>query len=223
VTVATDIETAKLVHAGSIESMTFSGDDVLAFTERKDAILIGSGLTDDEASYARIRELVATIELPLVIDASALNAFTVRASELNPRHLPRVITPHPGELARILGTTAKDVNAHRIDAARDAARATGCIVVLKGFQSLIADPDGHVHVNPTGNPGMATGGMGDVLGGMIAALLARGIDPFDAAIAAVYIHGFAGDMLKDEMGDIGLAALDLAERIPFAIKRLRES
>ena len=203
--------------------MTFSGDDVLEFIARKDAALIGPGLADEETSYTRIRELIAAIELPLVIDASALNAFAGRANELNPSHRPRVITPHPGELARILGTTANDINAHRIDAARDAARATSCIVVLKGFQSLIAEPDGHVNVNPTGNPGMATGGMGDVLGGMIAALLARRIDPFDAAVAAVYLHGFAGDMLKDEMGDIGLAALDLAERIPFAIKRLRET
>jgi hydroxyethylthiazole kinase-like uncharacterized protein yjeF len=223
VSVATDSETAKLVNAGSIESMTFSGDDVAAFINSKDAVLIGPGLADDEDSYARIRQLVANIELPLVIDASALNAFAGRTDELNPERGPRVITPHPGELARILETTAMDINAHRIDAAREAARAIGCIVVLKGFQTLIAEPDGHVNVNPTGNPGMATGGMGDVLGGMIAALLARGIDPFEAAIAAVYLHGFAGDMLKDEMGDIGLAALDLAERIPFAIKRLRET
>src|SRR5436309_7479282 len=221
VTVATDSKTAKLVNAGSIESMTFSGDDVLEFIARKDAALIGPGLADEETSYTRIRELIAAIELPLVIDASALNAFAGRANELNPSHRPRVITPHPGELARIVGTTAKEINAHRIDAARDAARATGCIVVLKGFQTLIAEPDGHVNVNPTGNPGMASGGMGDVLGGMIAAFLARGIDPLDAAIAAVYLHGFAGDLLKDGMGDIGLAALDLAERIPFAIKRLR--
>ena len=104
--------------------------------------------------------------------------------------------------------------------AREAARDCNCVVVLKGHQTLIADPEGHVNVNPTGNPGMATGGMGDVLGGMIAAFLARGVDPFDAACAAVYLHGFAGDLLKDEMGDTGLAALDLAERIPIAIKRL---
>ncbi len=222
VTVATDAETAKLVNAGSIESMTFSGDDVIAFTVGKDAILIGPGLSDDEAGYARVRELVDAIALPLVIDASALNAFTSRANELNPSRRPRVLTPHPGELARLLGTTAKEINAHRIDIAREAAHITGCVVVLKGFQSLIAEPDGHVNVNPTGNPGMATGGMGDVLGGMIAALLARGIDPFNAATAAVYLHGSAGDMLKDEMGDTGLAANDLAERIPLAIKRLRE-
>jgi hydroxyethylthiazole kinase-like uncharacterized protein yjeF len=221
VNVATDAETAKLVHAGSIESMTFSGDDVAGFVSGKDAALIGPGLADDEGSYARIRLLAAAIELPLVIDASALNAFALRANEINPDRRPRILTPHPGELARLLGTTAKNINANRIDAAREAARATGCVVVLKGFQTLIAEPDGHVNVNPTGNPGMASGGMGDVLGGMIAALLARGIDVFDAAIAAVYLHGFTGDMLKEEMGDIGLTAADLAERIPMAIKRLR--
>jgi NAD(P)H-hydrate epimerase len=222
VTVATDSETAKLVNAGSIESMTYSGDDVLAFIEKKDAVLIGPGLADDDASYARIRQLVAAIDRPLVIDASALNAFESRAGEINPSQRPRVLTPHPGELARLLNTTSKEINAHRIDAAREAARLLRCVVVLKGFQSLIAEPGGHINVNPTGNPGMASGGMGDVLGGMIAALLARGVDPFDAAISAVYLHGFTGDMLKEEMGDTGLTAGDLAERIPLAIKRLRE-
>ena len=93
--------------------------------------------------------------------------------------------------------------------------------MLKGHQTLIADSDGRVNVNPTGNPGMATGGMGDVLGGIIAALLARGADPFEAACAGVYLHGFAGDLLKDEQGDIGLAALDLAGKLPVAMKRLR--
>jgi NAD(P)H-hydrate epimerase len=223
VTVATDKETAKLVNAGSIESMTFSGDDVIAFVKDKDAVLIGPGLPDDKAGYTRVRGLVAAIERPLVIDASALNAFESRASDINPSQRPRVLTPHPGELARLLDRTSEEINAHRIDVAREAARITGCVVVLKGFQSLIAEPGGHVNVNPTGNPGMATGGMGDVLGGMIAALLARGIDPFNAAIAAVYVHGFTGDMLKEEMGDTGLAAGDLAERIPLAIKRLRET
>src|ERR1019366_1619922 len=147
VTVATDAETARLVNAGSIESMTYSGDDVIAFANGKDAVLIGPGLPDDKASYARVLGLVAAIERPLVVDASALNAFASRASEINPSRRPRVLTPHPGELARLLGTTASEVNAHRIDVAREAARLTGCVVVLKGFQSLIAEPDGHVNVN----------------------------------------------------------------------------
>src|SRR5258708_27828383 len=124
-------------------------------------------------------------------------------------------------MARLLARETSAVNANRVEVAREAARVCNCIVVLKGHKTLIADPEGHVNVNPTGTPGMASGGMGDVLGGMIAALLARGLDPFDAAMTAIYLHGFAGDMLKDEMGDTGLAALDLVERLPAAITKLR--
>src|SRR6185436_4948967 len=154
VTVMTDEETAKLVHAGSIESMTDSGaaaasaaggrerPPLHAFLEHKTAALIGPGLPDNEGSYATVRDLVAAIELPLIIDASALNAFASRANEINPRGLPRVITPHPGELARILGTDTKSIGADRIGAAREAARACNCVVVLKGHQTLVAEPDG---------------------------------------------------------------------------------
>jgi NAD(P)H-hydrate epimerase len=218
VEVITDRETAAQVHAHSIESVTESENPTRLM---KDVLLVGPGLRDDDASYEHVRSLNERVTIPVVIDASGLNAFAGRAAEINPHGRVRVITPHPGELARLLGSTAKEINARRIDVAREAARVCNCVVVLKGFQTLIAAPDGHVNVNPTGNPGMASGGMGDVLGGMIAALLARAVDPFDAAVAAVYLHGFAGDLLKEEMGDIGLAALDLAERIPFAIKRLR--
>jgi len=218
VTIVTDV--GPEVHAHSIESMTTTDESALA---SKDAVLVGPGLRDDEASYAHVRELVAKIEQPLVIDASALNAFASRASEINPHSRPRVITPHHGELARLLGDRdAKAINANRIDAAREAARIANCVVVLKGHQTLIADRDGHVNVNPTGNPGMASGGMGDVLGGIIVALLARGTDPFDAACAGVYLHGFAGDLLKEEKGDTGLAANDLAEKLPIAITKLRQ-
>jgi NAD(P)H-hydrate epimerase len=218
VTVITDRVTAPVVHAHSMESMTSLDETAI---DGKDAVLIGPGLRDDDDSYARIRTLVARIESPLVIDASGLNAFRGRAAEINPHGRPRVITPHPGELARLTGGDAKTINAARIDAVRDAARAAHCIVVLKGHQTLIADPNGYVRVNPTGNPGMATGGMGDVLGGIIAALMARGADPFDAACAGVYLHGFAGDLLREEMGDTGMAANDLAEKLPYAIKQLQ--
>jgi hydroxyethylthiazole kinase-like uncharacterized protein yjeF len=227
VTVATDPEAANLVNAGSIESMTFpieltqSLPEVTRFLRGKDAVLVGPGLRDDEESYAFVRDLMRGIESPVVIDASGLNAFAGRAKEINPQGRPRIITPHPGEMARLLGIETREVVARRIDTARQAAKLCNCIAVLKGHQTLIADPEGHVNVNPTGNPGMATGGMGDVLGGMMAAFLARGVDPFEAACAAVYLHGFTGDLLKEEMGDIGLAALDLAERIPMAIQRLR--
>jgi len=220
VTIMTDADTARIVHAASIESMTSPIADLTEFLKGKTAVLIGPGLPDNDRAYGWVRNTVASIELPMVIDASALNAFAGRAAEINPDHRPRVITPHPGELSRLTGRETKDINANRLDAARDAARATQSIVVLKGHQTLIADPDGRVNVNPTGNPGMASGGMGDVLGGIIAALLARDVDPFDAACAGVYIHGFAGDMLRDDMGDAGLAAMDLADKLPLAIKRL---
>lgn len=224
VSVMTDAGTAPLVHAGSIESMTYSGSDLQEFLSNKTAVLIGPGLADDERAWKHTRSLVNAIELPLVIDASALNAFASRATDLNPRTQPRILTPHPGELARLLGgTTAAAINADRISAAREAARITRCVVVLKGYQTLIAEPAGSVFVNPTGNPGMASGGMGDVLSGMIAALLARGADPLDAACAAVYLHGLAGDIAKEQLGDTGLAAMDVADRIPAAIQRNRGS
>jgi ADP-dependent NAD(P)H-hydrate dehydratase / NAD(P)H-hydrate epimerase len=228
VSVVTDPQVSPLVNSGSIESMTFpialeakSLPAILDFIRGKEAALVGPGLRDDEDSYAFVRDLVSAIELPLVIDASGLNAFAGRAADLNPKARPRVITPHPGELARLVGGDAKKINASRIDAAREAAKRSNCVVVLKGYQTLIADPEGNVNVNPTGNPGMASGGMGDVLGGMIAALLARGIDPYGAACAGVYVHGLAGDLVKEDLGDTGMAAGDLAERIPLAIQRLR--
>jgi hydroxyethylthiazole kinase-like uncharacterized protein yjeF len=218
VTLITDDETAAQIHAHSIESMTTSDVDAL---KTKDAVLIGPGLPDNDEAYTDVRSLVATIKQPLVIDASGLNAFAGHIDELNPSVGPRVLTPHPGELARLIGGDAKSINANRLESAREAARRTKCVVVLKGHQTLIADPEGHVNVNPTGNPGMASGGMGDVLGGIIAALLARGIDAFDAACAAVYLHGLAGDMLREEKGDTGLTANDLAEKLPLAIQRLQ--
>lgn len=221
VTVMTDEETAKLIHIASAETMTYSGSDLQRFLHGKSAALLGPGLPDDDGAYENARAIASGIELPLVIDASALNAFASRTESINPRGLPRVITPHPGELARLLHADTKDINGDRIGSAREAARLFNCVVILKGYQTLIAEPDGHVYVNPTGNPGMATGGMGDVLAGMIAAFLAREVDPVDAACAAVYLHGLAGDMLAEEMGDTGLLAMDLTDRIPHAIRRVR--
>ncbi len=223
VTVVTDRDAAVAINAASIESMTLPLDlvaslpEVLQFVGSKSAVVIGPGLGDNEESYAFVRELVRSIDRPLVLDASGLNAFAGRARDINPKSRPTIITPHPGEMARLLGKPAGD----RIETAREAARLTNSIVVLKGHQTLIADPEGHVNVNPTGNPGMASGGMGDVLGGMIGALLARGVEAFDAATTAVYLHGYAGDLVKEEMGDTGMAAMDVANRIPMAIQRLR--
>jgi hydroxyethylthiazole kinase-like uncharacterized protein yjeF len=227
-TAVTDPETAKIISSVSVESMTFPIEHeahqvrrIADFVGSKSSAVLGPGLPDVDSSYDFVRDLADWIEIPLVIDASGLNAFVSRLGKINPSGRPRVITPHPGELGRLLGRTSDDVNRDRIGAAREAARLANCVVVLKGHLTLIADAGGHVAVNPTGNPGMATGGTGDVLSGLVAAFLARGIDPFNAACAAVYLHGAAGDILKDQSCDIGLAALELANAIPRAIAALR--
>lgn len=228
VSVVTDPATANVIDAATLESMTFHADmsakglaGIVRFIESKDSALVGPGLPDDESSYERIRDLVSKIEIPTVLDATAINAFAGRPAEVNPNGRPMVLTPHPGELARLSGLTTGEIVDDRVRAASDAASTTGCVVVLKGHQTLVATPDGIVTVNPTGNPGMATGGMGDVLGGMIAALLARRADPFEAARAGVFLHGLAGDMVREEKSDIGISANDVAEMIPRAIARLR--
>jgi hydroxyethylthiazole kinase-like uncharacterized protein yjeF len=228
VTVATDPDTAAIISGASAESMTHPIErstarvgEVLEFVGARDVALVGPGLPDDDESHAFARALVAGIEIPLVIDASGLNAFEGRASEINPDGRPRIITPHPGELGRLLGRSAGEINADRIGAAREAAALCNCVVVLKGHRTLVADRGGEVSVNPTGNPGMATGGMGDVLGGLVAALLGQGAEPFDAARAGVYLHGLAADLLVSESSDIGLAALDVANAIPRAIAAVR--
>jgi NAD(P)H-hydrate epimerase len=228
VTVLTDVATANLVDAASAESMTYpifrtlgGVDRVLATLESKDAAVIGPGLPDDEEGYAFVRALLARIEIPAVIDASALNAFSGGIEKLAREGSARILTPHPGELARLLGSSVDEILGDRVAAARGAAARSKSVVVLKGNQTLVATPDGEVRVNPTGNAGMASGGMGDVLSGMIGALLAQQTDPAEAAAAAVWLHGFTGDLLAEESADIGLAARDLAESIPRAIANLR--
>lgn len=228
VTVISDPDSAAIIDVVSVESMskTFAmgpaeAERIAGILGDRDAVLVGPGLRDDEAGYELVRGLLDRVSVPLVLDASGLNAFAGRPEALQGGGL-RVLTPHPGELGRLLGRTAKEINGDRLEAAREAAGRCGSIVVLKGHQTVIADPDGRVAVNPTGNAGMASGGMGDVLAGMIVALLARSDDPFGAACAAVYLHGLAGDLLRDEGSDVGLRAIDLAETLPRAVAVLRE-
>jgi ADP-dependent NAD(P)H-hydrate dehydratase / NAD(P)H-hydrate epimerase len=225
VTVLTDAETARLVDTASVETMTVSiSADAAAVAKRLDrfdAVVLGPGLPDDEESYAFVRRLVPLIERPLLVDASGLNAFAGKAEELRSDSGARVITPHPGELGRLLGIETAEVNRRRFEIAAEAARRSGCVVVLKGHLTVVADPDGHIAVNPTGNAGMASGGMGDVLSGLLGALLARNSDPFEASRAGVYLHGLAGDILRDETSDIGLAAMDVAETLPLAVRMVR--
>ena len=200
------------------------GDDAvaaaLAAAEGKSFLAIGPGLGTAGKTPAAVRELVMQARSPVVLDADGLNCFAGLVEELSERREETILTPHPGELGRLMGVSTDAVLADRVAAVRRASQAAGAVVVLKGHLSLIADPLGGVYVNPTGNPGMATGGSGDVLTGMIAGFGAQGHEPLSAARLGVFLHGLAGDLAAGKVGETGLTAGDLAERVPEAIERL---
>jgi len=192
-------------------------EPIARWMERADAMLLGSGLSRDAESGALARALVAARTRPMVLDADGLNAFEGSPAFDAPSGAPLVLTPHLGEMGRLTGEKPAALEAQRIDAARSSAARWKVVVVLKGAPTVTAGPDGRATVNPTGNPGLATAGTGDVLAGMIAALLAQRLDPYDAARAAVYVHGLAGDRVAGEKGPLGLDASDVLEAVPAAI------
>jgi NAD(P)H-hydrate epimerase len=157
----------------------------------------------------------------LVLDADALNTLAGRADALAEAAGPLVITPHPGELARLTGSATPAIQADRLAAARAAAARFRCVVVLKGARTIVAVPGGEAFIVPTGNPGMASGGMGDVLTGMIASFMGQGMPPDAAAWSGAYLHGLAADLIAAERGVVGMLATDVAHRLPVAIARVR--
>ncbi len=186
-----------------------------------DVIAIGPGLGTAVSTRAFTRALVDRATLPLVIDADGLNAFAGEAADLVGREgRPVIITPHPGEMARLLGITTEAVQANRLEVSRRFASEHQVYVVLKGHRTVIATPDGTVFINPTGNPGMATGGTGDVLTGMVAAILAQSLDAEAACKLAVYLHGLAGDLAAADEGEIAMTAGDLADHLGDALLEL---
>ncbi len=191
-------------------------DEVLA---QAGSLAVGPGMTTDERTAGWIRELVRSSEVPVVLDADGLNAFAGRAEDLADRKAELILTPHAGEFARVAGLSTGEVAADRVRHVRELAARTSATVLLKGSRTLIASPDGAVRINPTGGPFLATGGTGDVLTGMIAALLARGCSPLDAGSAAAFVHGVAGGLAGQERGE-GATASDVLERVPRAMREV---
>jgi hydroxyethylthiazole kinase-like uncharacterized protein yjeF len=188
--------------------------------DRFDAVAIGPGLSTEEGTPAFVRRLVRESPAPLVIDADAINAFAGRAGVLADRVAESVITPHAGEFARLFGMPPSEIVEDRIGLARKSAVETRSVVVLKGPRTLIALPNGEVRVNPTGSPTLATGGTGDVLTGAMATYLARGLPPADAATAAVYLHGLAGEIAGETFGE-GAVSGEVVAALPQAARRVR--
>jgi len=184
------------------------------FLEGKSAVALGPGLGTHPETQEAVRELVRHCPLPMVVDADGINALAGRLVVLGEAAGPRILTPHPGEMAHLLGKTSKEVQSRRLDTAREVASAHKVWVVLKGAQTLVADPDGRVSLNPTGNPVLASGGTGDVLTGLIGGFLAQGLAPWDAARLGVYLHGLAADFLSAVIGPRGHLAGDLLNAFP---------
>ncbi|HEY6931530.1 MAG TPA: NAD(P)H-hydrate dehydratase [Thermoanaerobaculia bacterium] len=184
-----------------------------------DAAAVGPGLGASSDVEALLEKLIHT-KLPLVCDADALNAFAGDPARFGRRSGPIVLTPHPGEAGRLLGSSSREVQGDRLGSATSLARRSRAVVLLKGSGTLIATPRGRVTVNPTGTPLMSTAGAGDVLTGALGAFLASGLPAESAAIAAAYLHGAAGDILTGRLGDAGLLASELADAIPSARKKL---
>jgi len=189
---------------------------ILKLAAECDVLAIGPGLGREEETAEAVRETVKNACCPLVLDADGINALAGHTAILQQSKALVILTPHPGELSRLTGLTVEAINSDRLTAAREAAESWGSIVVLKGPGTVVAFPDGEVYINTSGNAGMATGGTGDVLTGIIAAFIAQGLSSHEAAVAGVYIHGIAGDVAA-RRGQIGMSAGDLLQAIPAAI------
>jgi NAD(P)H-hydrate epimerase len=217
----TEAMTAPVGVAGARELGVDAADELVALARDRDVVALGPGLGTSDSTCRLVRTLCETVEAPLVIDADGLNALGRELGVLKGRRGPTVLTPHPGEAARLLGSSAKEINADRVGAARTLASGAESVVVLKGAGTVVADADGTVRVNPTGNASLGSGGTGDVLTGMVAAHLAQGLAPLDAASTAVYLHGAAADAWSEAHGEAGLGAVDLTDAIPATAMRLR--
>lgn len=186
----------------------------------RSAMAIGPGLTVQNETAELVREVLSWEGFPVVADADALNALNGNPESLRKRKGKTVLTPHPGEMARLLDMSSSMVQEDRVGAALSCAGRSGCVVVLKGAGTVVATPDGRFFINPTGNPGMATAGAGDVLTGMIGALLARGEDALTSALASVYLHGVAGDLAAEALTQHSLTAVSILDNIGCALKKI---
>ncbi len=216
----TEVMTVPLPDTGKGTLSKGARQRILSLLKGMDVLAIGPGLSQVQEVVTLIRELLPSVGVPCLLDADALNALSGAGDILSKAQAPVVITPHPGEMARLLGLTVKEIQDDRLGAARKASTTWNVVSLLKGARTVVASPDGAVYINPTGNPGMATGGSGDVLTGVIAGLLAQGLEPEPAAAAGAYIHGLAGDLAAREKGMTGMIAGDILAALPSAYKKL---
>jgi len=191
---------------------------ILRLCENKKAVILGPGLGLVKETQMLILKLIQALNLPLIVDADGLTALATKPKILPLKDRLLILTPHPGEMARLIGSSAKGIQEDRIGMSRNFSHSRNVFLVLKGYRTLIATPQKEIYINPTGNPGMATGGTGDVLTGMIGGLICQGWDVLRSVQSAVYLHGLAGDRVAREKGERSLLATHLIEQIPSLLR-----
>jgi len=219
----TEVMTVPLPDTGKGSLSRGARQRILDLLEGADVLALGPGLSTMPEVVTMVRELMPLVRIPCVLDADGLNALAGEADILRKIQAPVVITPHPGEMARLMGVSTREIQEDRLSVAGKAATTWNVVALLKGARTVVAAPNGAIYINPTGNPGMATGGSGDVLTGVVAALIAQGMEPVHAASAGAYIHGMAGDLGAREKGMIGLTAGDIISKLPAATREIIES
>jgi len=203
--------------AGTLSDQGISA--ILRLAESFDVVALGPGLGQHPSTTRLVRHLVLKLPKPMVLDADGLNALAEDVAALRRAPAPRILTPHPGEMARLAGLSAGRVQRSRKPVALRFARENHVVLVLKGHRSIVTDGR-RAFVNPTGNPGMATGGAGDVLTGTIAALIGQRLGPYEAAVLGTYVHGLSGDLAAKQFGEVSLIATDVLDFLPQAFQKL---
>ena len=191
---------------------------ILRLCENKRAVIIGPGIGTYKETQSLVLKLIKTLDLPIILDADGLTSLTAQPKTLLATKQPLILTPHPGEMARLIRSTPKEVQEDRIGVSRNFSQSHHVYLILKGHRTLIATPKGEIFINPTGNPGLASGGTGDVLTGMIGGLICQGFDILSSLQISVYLHGLAGDAVAQELGEKSLVATDLIKKIPTLLQ-----
>jgi len=216
----TEVMTEPLAETDAQTLSTKSLPRIQDLIDGKKVLALGPGISTHPETIAVVHHIIRNSRIPLIVDADGINALEEKPSVLHEAQCPIVLTPHPGEMARLIGTSIKEVQDDRIGVARKFAREYGVVLVLKGARTIIAEPNENIYINSTGNPGMASGGIGDVLTGMIAGLVAQGYTISEASRLGVFLHGYIADKITEQRGEVGLIATDIIDRIPLTLKEV---
>ncbi len=216
----TEVMTLALPETRNFSLSLMAEKAIIDFVKNIDVVAMGPGLSQNKETQHLVRNLLRKIEKPIVLDADGINALAGHQEILKNRQYKTILTPHPGEMSRLIGRDTDYIQQNREIVAKRISADYNCVTILKGYRTVVSNPEGEVYINETGNSGMATAGVGDVLTGMVASFVGQGIDPYSAAVSSVYLHGKAGDLAAKEVGQFSLIASDILAKLPHVLKEV---